>query len=208
MLKLYYQPFSCSFAVHTALEKIGVPFELIKVDLTKNEQLSNEHLAINPNGQVPVLKDGEKVMTQVGAILLRLSEEFEESELMPKVGSNKRGEAIQSLFFLSSTLHAAFSILFYPKRVSEESSKEVKEKALAKVKKLLSGLDSKIAESEFSLNGKAYAPDYYLFAMLNWLRMFNISLSEYENLKSYYKNLKLLPEIQRTMLAESNSLAA
>ena len=53
MYTLYYSPGACSFAAHAALEHIGAPFELRKVDVNRGENLSPEYLEINPRGRVP-----------------------------------------------------------------------------------------------------------------------------------------------------------
>ena len=60
-LELYFAPGACSFVPHVGLEAIkaaaGQDFEPKMVKLHKGEQKSPEYLAINPNGQVPVLVD-------------------------------------------------------------------------------------------------------------------------------------------------------
>ncbi len=42
-------------ATHAVFEELGVPYEMIEIDLSKNMQKSAEYLAINPNGKVPTL---------------------------------------------------------------------------------------------------------------------------------------------------------
>ena len=59
MLQLYFSPGACSFVPHVGLEAIkaagGPDFEPKLVKLHKGEQKTPEYLAMNPNGQVPVL---------------------------------------------------------------------------------------------------------------------------------------------------------
>ncbi|HWI79347.1 MAG TPA: glutathione S-transferase N-terminal domain-containing protein, partial [Ramlibacter sp.] len=54
-LKLYFAPGACSFVPHVVLESLKTPFEPKLVKLHKGEQKTPEYLAMNPNGQVPVL---------------------------------------------------------------------------------------------------------------------------------------------------------
>ena len=58
-LELYFAPGACSFVPHVALEAIraatGQSFEPKLVKLHKGEHKTPEYLAMNPNGQVPVL---------------------------------------------------------------------------------------------------------------------------------------------------------
>lgn len=210
MYSLYYQPFSCSFAVHCALEKIGKPFELHKVNLNKGEHKQPEFLKINPLAQVPVLIQNDQTIKQAAAILLYLSEQHPEAELMPLAGSENpdRPAALQSLFYLSNTVHPTFARLFYPERVSESAKEEVKAKAVEKIMGILVELDELFATQDYCAGNTLYAPDYYLMAMLNWLRLFSISISEFPNLKGYLGRLKSHTEISTITQKEMMSFAA
>jgi glutathione S-transferase len=47
-----------------------------------------------------------------------------------------------------------------------------------------------------------YAIDYYLFAMLNWLQLFQKTLAPYPNLQSFMKLLSETPEMGRALARE------
>ncbi len=202
MFTLYYQPFACSFAIHAALEKIGQPFTLHKINLHKGDQQDKDFLALNPQGQVPVLKQADHTMTQTGAILLHLSEQFPDAQLLPETSSPKRQQALQSLFFLSNSVHSVFSRAFFPERISKTSPKEVKALALEKVKIFLEEFDHLFAKQDYCAGHSAYAPDYYLFAMLNWLQLFQVSVNDFIHLKGFIGRMKTKPEVQRTLQTE------
>ena len=208
MYQLYYQPFACSFAVHAALEKIGQPFDLHKINLANGDHKTEAFLAMNPQGQVPILKHGDMTMTQAAAILLQLSEMHPEAALMPEPNSEDRSAALQALFFLSNSVHPVFSRMFYPDRLSKESPKDVKAIAGEKIESLLEQYNQLFETQDFCSGNQAYAPDYYLFAMLNWLRMFNIGLDNYPNIKRFLGSMKALPEIQKTLQTEMMNMAA
>ena len=56
-----------------ALTLAGVEWEPVFVDFFKGEARSPEFLALNEMGEVPVLVDGDQVLTQSGAILMHLA---------------------------------------------------------------------------------------------------------------------------------------
>jgi GSH-dependent disulfide-bond oxidoreductase len=56
------------------LAELGMPYELHKVDLRKDEQKSPSFLKLNPNGKIPVLVDNGVVVFESGAILQYLAE--------------------------------------------------------------------------------------------------------------------------------------
>jgi len=59
MITLHYHPGNASLTPHMLLEEIGAPFELAFVDRDRGALRSPEFLALNPNGKIPVLVDGD-----------------------------------------------------------------------------------------------------------------------------------------------------
>ena len=72
-MKLYYFAGACSLADHIVLEWIGEPYETVRMTLASVK--SPEYLALNPNGTVPLLVDGDFVLTQNVAILSYLADQ-------------------------------------------------------------------------------------------------------------------------------------
>ncbi len=57
-IKLYGMTMStCTRRVRCVLEEMGLPYEIVLVDLRKDEHKQPAHLAIQPFGKVPVLED-------------------------------------------------------------------------------------------------------------------------------------------------------
>ncbi len=208
MYSLYYQPFACSFAIHTALQKIAAPYELHRIDLNKQEQIKDGFLTINPLAQVPVLKYQDKTIRQAGAILLFLSEQHPEAQLLPDVSSPDRGLALETLFYLSNTVHPLFSRLFYPERFAEDGAKEVKKIALKKIRSVLENFDQLFSKQDYSINNHLYATDYYLLAILNWLRLFQVDITDLVHLKSYIQRVKKNMEVHTILTKEMQVFAA
>jgi glutathione S-transferase len=73
-MKLYYFESpnprrACAVARH-----LGAPVEFVRVDVLKGEQRTPAFRALNPNGKVPVLVDGERVVWESAAIMVYLAE--------------------------------------------------------------------------------------------------------------------------------------
>ncbi|MFS8935378.1 maleylacetoacetate isomerase [Cupriavidus taiwanensis] len=86
MLKLYsYFRSSASFRVRIALELKGLSYDYVPVHLLKEggQQLKPEFRAVNPDGLVPALADGEHVLQQSLAIIEYLDEVHPEPKLLP-----------------------------------------------------------------------------------------------------------------------------
>jgi maleylpyruvate isomerase len=86
-VKLYhYFRSSASYRVRIALNLKGLPYEAVAVDLRPpvSAHRSAQYLALNPEGLVPVLVDGERVFTQSLAIVEYLEETHPRPPLLPR----------------------------------------------------------------------------------------------------------------------------
>ena len=95
-LQLYFAPGACSFVPHCLLELSGQAYEPKMVKLHKGEQYEAAYQAINPRGQVPVLVDGDHVVTQIVAITLYLDEKFPQCNFLPASGI-ARAKALEKI---------------------------------------------------------------------------------------------------------------
>jgi glutathione S-transferase len=66
-----------------SLRELGVDFEFEVVNLLAGDHQRPEFLRLNPAGKVPVLVDGDLVLTESAAIVLYLAEKYPEKKLLP-----------------------------------------------------------------------------------------------------------------------------
>jgi glutathione S-transferase len=62
-----------SYKVRLLLAQLGIPCEIIEIDILKGESRTPEFLKINPNGRTPVLDDNGFVLAESNAILAYLA---------------------------------------------------------------------------------------------------------------------------------------
>jgi len=79
----YYRS-SASFRVRIALALKGLEYDYKPVHLAKNEQFNESYAAVSASRLVPLLRDGEAVITQSMAIIEYLDETHPEPPLLPK----------------------------------------------------------------------------------------------------------------------------
>jgi glutathione S-transferase len=173
-LELYFAPGACSFVPHVSLESIkaatGQDFEPRLVKLHKGEQKTPEYLAMNPNGQVPVLVVDGKPLTQIVAIVGFLDQAFPQAGLLPTAPA-ARAQAISQLAWLNNTVHPTFTRVFRTDEFAdtEAARAEVKKKAQARFREHLERIQSWVAGKAKYWHGDRISPhDAYAFTLLRW----------------------------------------
>ena len=103
-ITLYHHPFSRAAGIIWPLEECGVSYELKFVDLMKGEHKHGDVAKNNRMGKLPVLVDGETVVTEAAAIDLYLADRYAYGRLAPKVDDPKRGTYLRWSFFSPSVI--------------------------------------------------------------------------------------------------------
>ncbi|MBO6805486.1 glutathione S-transferase family protein [Thalassospira sp.] len=84
-MKLYHHPISGhAHRARLFLGLLGLEHELVGVDLANGAHKSPEFLKLNPLGQVPVLEDGDKVITDSNAIMVYLAKKTGATNWLPE----------------------------------------------------------------------------------------------------------------------------
>ena len=98
MLKFYFNGSPNPTKVALFLEEAGLPYEAIAVDTRKGDQFKPAFLAVNPNGKVPTIVDGDVAVFDSNAILLYLAEKT--GKFLPPPAA--RGELLSWLMFVAT----------------------------------------------------------------------------------------------------------
>ena len=110
-MRLHFSPYSSNSrrAVMTAIA-LGRDLELVPVDLAKREQRQPTFLQLNPCGRVPVLEDGDFVLTESHAIMQYLADSTPEQTLYP-TGLRSRADVNRWLFWSAHHFQPSVSVL-------------------------------------------------------------------------------------------------
>ena len=188
---------------HAGLEAIkaatGQEFTPKLVKLHKGEQRAPEYLAMNPNGQVPVLVVDGKPLTQIVAISDFLDRSFPQAGLLPK-DAWARSQALSQLAWMNSTPHTTFTRVFFPERFAESdgAKTEVKKKAAETFRDYLELLQK---QDRFGVLSDAYA-----FTLLRWGGYAGIDPASYPALKSRVEAAMKTPPLAAALERERTKL--
>jgi glutathione S-transferase len=145
-ITLYHHPFSRDANVVWALEELGVPYELHFVDIMKGAQKAPEIVALNPMGKVPILTDGDRVVTEAAAISLYLADRYSLGKLAPSPDDAARATYLRWSLFSPSVIEPAMS--------AKSSGAQFKPGQVG-----WGTYESVIASMESAISGKSYVLD-------------------------------------------------
>lgn len=208
-LHLHYFPSNASFAPHILLEELGVPFQLDLVKRDEGALQSPEYLALNPNGLIPVLVDGDTVLYETAAILLHLADTHPTAHLAPLLASAERAQFYKWLIWLTNTLQPALIAYFYPHRWVDagnaEGAAQVKAAAEARIAPLLDQIETQLAKQGGSwLLGEDYsAADPLCLMLCRWTRNFARPARSLPQLSAYLQRMLARPAVQRAVATEA-----
>lgn len=207
-LELYFSPGACSFVPHVGLEAAKAQFEPKLVKLHRGEQRTPEYLALNPNGQVPVLVADGKPLAQIVAICDFIDRSFPEAGLLP-AGAWQRAQTLAALAWMNSTPHPTAARFFFPERYaeSEAARAEVKKRAAADFAGYLERLQDMLAgAAPFWLGERLSFLDAYALTLLRWGGFAGIDPRSLPGYHAYAVRVSQAPPAAAAMARERISL--
>lgn len=179
------------------LEEVGLPYNVHKIDITKNDQFTPEYIAINPNSKIPAIVDQDAGITvfESGAILMYLAEKT--GKFLP---TDQKGRylVIEWLMFQMGSVGPMFGQLNHFKKFAPEKI----EYAIARYEKetlrLYSVLDQQLKDNEFICGDYSIAD----IATYPWVAVYEfqgLTLDHHPNLKRWVETAQQRPAVQQGM---------
>ncbi len=176
MKTLYGMPHTRSFRALWALEEIGVDYRYQLVDLGKGGGQTPEFQALNPAGKLPVLVDGDLVLSESAAICTYLAECYPHKDFIPEPGTADRARYNQWCFFVLAELEQPLWTMAKHKFALPKKYRvrEVLETAAFEFTRAAQVLDAGLAERYFLVGTSFSMADLLVAHTLNWARTFKV----------------------------------
>ncbi|MBI5121393.1 MAG: glutathione S-transferase N-terminal domain-containing protein [Rhodospirillales bacterium] len=187
--------------ISVALEEMGLPYTLHKVDISKGEQFAPEFLAISPNNKIPAIFDpdgpgGSSISVfESGAILIYLAEKS--GKFLPK---DERGRllALQWLMFQMGGLGPMLGQTHHFLHFAPEKVPYAIDRYKAEAKRLYGVLNKRLGEADF------LAGDYSIadMAAYPWIAVHThqeIVISEFPHVARWLSAVGSRPAVQKGM---------
>ena len=197
-LKLYHSSQSRSVRPRWLLEEIGAPYELVRLDMSKQEHKTPEYKRVHPHGAVPALVDGDLAMFESAAICAYLADKFPEAQMAPRIGTPERGRYYQWMVYSIATLEPPVIDIFMNTVMLPEAerSTEAVDKARTKFVEVAQVLENTLGSKPFLLGERFSAADVMIGSSLVWGQFLGL-LEGRPVLAEYAQRLSTRPAYQR-----------
>ncbi len=209
MLKLYGTPPTRALRVVWLLNELGLEHELHPVDLMQDEHHQQDFLSLNPAARVPVLVDGNLVLTESAAIQLYLAEKYPQAGFIPETLED-RAQMHRWMFFLVTEVEQplwriARHTFVYPdeKRIPQDV-----ELARQECLEMIEVLERHMSEREFMVGDRLSVADFNAAYTLDWANTDEMLASAprlRDYLKAMYARPTAPPTIAEAFAAMENS---
>lgn len=189
-IKLYRHPLSghCH-RVELLLSVLGLPYELIDVDLAAGTHKTASFLELNCFGQVPVIQDGDATIADSNAILVYLAAKYVDARWLPR--DPVRAAAVQRWLSV-----AAGQVAYGPaaaRLVSLFKAPLNADEAIARAHNLFAGLEKPLQRSAFLTGDAPTLADIANYAYIAHAPEGNVSLSPYPSLRASLARIEAPP---------------
>jgi len=188
-------------APHAALEEIGRPFEIRKVERNEDGLSPPDYLAVNPLGRVPALVDDDGlVLWESAAITIHLADKHPEAKLLPPPGTAERAIVVRWLVYLTNTVQASFMHFAYPERlVGGDAVDALRAGAARYLAREFEHVDEQLGRGPYLLGETFSAADLYLHMVTRWCRRLERKAWSLPNVGPHYRLLSERPSVRRML---------
>lgn len=184
------------------LEECGIPYEVVRINISKGEQHSPQYQAINPNEKIPSLTDTEGpegqpiTLFESGAILIYLAEKT--GLFLSKV-PHQRYETLQWLMFQMAGFgpmlgQAHHFMRFAPEKIPYAIARYKKE-----AHRLYGVLNQALTDRDY-IAGKYSIADMALFPWALSHEWHEVEVSSFPHVKSWMERVGERPAVQRGLI--------
>jgi len=181
---------------------LGLPLEETKLDFAKGEHKHPDFLALNPNGAVPTLVDGDFVLTESRAIMQYLASKKPASGLLPS-DERARADVTRWQFWDSSHFSPQLGTLAFQRilkaafGMGPPDAAKVDE-ALTNFRRFAAVLDKHLDGRRYVVGEALTVADLTLASSLMYARQSEAPVAEFPHLQAWFARISELDAWKQT----------
>ena len=169
-------------------KELGLDYEHVKVDFATGETRQPAHLALNPNGHVPVINDDGFILWESMAINLYLAKKYNTAGLYPTRLEDEARAWQWSFWGMTEVerpvLTAMMNRAVFPEDKRDAAAADAAEKTLAQPLKVLDGV---LGRTPYLLGEHFTVADLNVASILAWARPAQIDMSAFPKVAEWLR---------------------
>jgi glutathione S-transferase len=187
-LKIYGVARSRAARVLWMAKELGLDYEHVKVDFASGETHQPAHLALNPNGHIPVVDDDGFILWESMAINLYLAKKYGAGGLYPSRLEDEARAWQWSLWGMTEVerpvLTAMMNRAIFPENQRDLAAADAAEKTLAPSLRVLDGV---LGHTPYLLGERFTVADLNVASILAWARPAQIDTSAFPKVAEWLR---------------------
>ena len=188
-LKIYGVARSRAFRTLWMAKELGLDYDHVKVDFATGETRTPAHLALNPNGHIPIIDEDGFVLWESMAINLYLAKKHSLGRLYPTHLEDEARAWQWSFWGMTEVerpvLTALFNRAILPEDKRDAAAADSAERMLAQPLKVLDGV---LGRGTNLLGDNFTVADLNVASILSWARPANVNVAPFPKVAEWLKN--------------------
>jgi len=202
-MKLYMTPLSPNVRrVRVTAAVLEIELQEITLDFAKGEHKHPDYLALNPNGAVPTLVDGDLTLSESRAIMQYLASKKPAAALVPK-DERERADAVRWQFWDASHFSAHLGSLTFEKIIKPmmglgEPRQDKVDEAFTNLRRFGAVLDQRLNGRKYLVGDTLTLADLTVACSLMYANETDAPLGDFSNIQSWFARIRQSDAWKRT----------
>jgi glutathione S-transferase len=200
MITIYHLDTSRSERIVWLMEELGLEYELELFQRNDNGSAPDALRKIHALGKAPVIRDGNTVLAESGAIVDYIVHRYAGDRLAVAPAAADYARYIYWFHFAEGTLMSLLILALVLSRVPEADASPVRARVLERMKQTLAFIDSELAQATYFAGATFSAADVMMTFPFTTMRHFlKYDLAPYANILAYLQRIESRPAYQKAM---------
>ena len=200
MITIYHLDTSRSERIVWLMEELGLEYNLELFQRNDNGSAPDALRKIHALGKAPVIRDGNTVLAESGAIVDYIVHRYAGDRLAVAPAAHDYARYIYWFHFAEGSLMSLLILALVLSRVPEADASPVRARVLERMKQTLAFIDSELAQATHFAGATFTAADVMMTFPFTTMRHFlNYDLAPYANILAYLQRIESRPAYNKAM---------
>ena len=205
MLTIYHLSRSRSERIVWLAEELGIEYSLETFEREASGAAPAPMKALHALGKSPMIRDGETLLAESGAIVEYIVQRHGNGRLAVKPDAPEFSRYLYWMHFAEGSLMSLMLIALVLSRVPEASQSPVRTRILERMRQMLAYVDGELAGRDYFAGTQFTAADVMMVFPFTTMREFlDYDISPYANIATYMERIQARPAYRKAMALAGN----